>query len=222
MNTQFRLFIAALSITFTLGCDDADDTAAVTGDAAVDATLQGDTSVKPDASGELPDAGDVADSGEEQPDGEAPGPDAAPTFEFNEAEATAAAIAFEAGGFTRISDTPESSAHAADTVSIWVSDGAAEGYRAIDPDSDEPTDPMAPGTIIVKQHHTANGGPGGLTVMAKAHVGYAPETDDWWWARIENNGDVPFGGQVGFCVNCHTPRQDTDWLFGVPSANQTE
>ena len=82
---------------------------------------------------------------------------------------------------------------------------------------------FASGTMLVKEQLTGDGELSALTVMAKGPEGYDAETNDWWWARIETSGDVPFSGNVSFCVGCHTPAKEaTDWVFGVHLEDRAE
>lgn len=203
-NPKTALCFALASALAVVACDDEqdDNPAADVGETA------------PDAS--------TGDAGFATPDAVAPDPDAAPPPAFDEAATIAAAIAYADGDFTRVNAAPMASQHATNAVDIWVRNQALEAYLAVDPANTDARPDFGPGTIIVKAHQRDDGSPDGLTVMAKADPGFDPDHDDWWWARIENNGNAPFSGVVNFCVNCHTPRADTNWVFGVAPEDRAD
>lgn len=133
--------------------------------------------------------------------------------------------AFEKAGFTRISMTGATSQHGnAELVHIWVNDEAVAAYKAIDPDDAEATAaPFPEGTMLVKQNLDAGGEPtGAATVLAKQATGFNPDAGDWYWGRFDEDGALAQGGVVAFCIDCHASNglEATDWLNGVPAANQ--
>ena len=136
----------------------------------------------------------------------------------------ASAQGYADGDFTKVNAAPiPGSQHAGEHVNVWVSNDALETYLSINPDDDTSTASFASGTMLVKEQLTGDGELSALTVMAKGPEGYDPETNDWWWARIETSGDVPFSGNVSFCVGCHTPAKEaTDWVFGVHLEDRAE
>ena len=140
-------------------------------------------------------------------------------FVFDEEETIAQALDYES--MVRINDVALPSQHAlGDTVNMWVPEEHAELYRAIDPELTESDVEFEPGAVIVKEHLDAGGEPNSVTIMAKAEPGYDAEHADWWWARVDIDGTVRETGQVGFCIGCHDPRAETEYLFGVPSDNR--
>lgn len=122
--------------------------------------------------------------------------------------------------FERINQDAFASAHGlADTVNVWVPSAYAEAYRAIDPDDPEASAELPAEALIIKEHLDADAQPVGLTIMYKAE-GFDPERNDWWWANLDLDGTVNDGGMVDYCISCHEPRAQADWLFGVPVDNQ--
>ncbi|GEM_PF-3202434 len=122
----------------------------------------------------------------------------------------------------RINREPRPSRHAlADTVNVWVAPEAADLYRSVNPDTEGITaDPFQAGTMLVKEHLSMDGSVVGLTVMVKADSGFDPDVADWWWARTNAAGVAVEKGNIGYCVDCHTPASSTDWVFGVPLDNR--
>ena len=77
--------------------------------------------------------------------------------------------------------------------------------------------------MIVKQNLDAAGEPtGAATVLTKQAVGFSPDAGDWYWGRFGEDGALAQGGVVAFCIDCHVSNglEATDWLNGVPTANQ--
>ena len=130
------------------------------------------------------------------------------------------ALAYDEGGFRRVTREARPSQHMGADVHIWVSDGAVEDYLAAQRGNATSDIVFAEGAMIVKEQLAADGGPPSLTVMLKGAKGSGPDSDDWFWERIEADGGVTFSGQVDFCLACHTPRRETDWIFGVEDDNR--
>lgn len=129
------------------------------------------------------------------------------------------AVAYDS--WEKINAEPRASQHAlGDTVNMWVEPAYAELYRGIDPDLESSDTVFPEGAILVKEHLDEGGAPVGLTMMAKAATGYDPEFSDWWWARVNLDGSLEENGQVGFCQDCHGPREATDFVYGVPLDNR--
>ncbi|KIG13446.1 hypothetical protein DB30_08073 [Enhygromyxa salina] len=132
-----------------------------------------------------------------------------------DAEAVAAA-AIDYGSFEQINAVAAASQHGlADTVNIWVPSEYAGMYRSVDPGDPNATASFPAGALIVKEHLNANAEPVGLTIMFKGPAGYDAEHGDWWWANASLDGELNDQGAVGYCIGCHTPRADADWVFGV-------
>lgn len=135
-----------------------------------------------------------------------------------------AAIVSEALGypsFERINADPYPSAHgAAASINVFVPSEYAAAYRALDPDDPDATASFPDGTLVVKEHLDGEGEPAGVTIMYKA-AGFDPDRNDWWWANASLDGTINDGGMVDYCIACHEPRADADWLFGVPADQQS-
>lgn len=130
--------------------------------------------------------------------------------------------ALDYSSYEQIDAAAMASAHGlADTVHIWVPPDHAPAYRAVDPDDAEASAGFDPGTILVKEHLDAGGESVGLTVMYKGEPGYDPEHGDWWWGNLALDGTINDGGAVDYCIACHEPRADADWVFGVAPEDQS-
>ena len=103
-------------------------------------------------------------------------------------------------------------------VNIYVPDAIADQYKAIDPANPQPTT-FAEGSIIVKEHVDAEGNYVMATVMYKGPDGFS-ESGNWWWAMGDLVGGEMMTGQLDGCIGCHSAYPDTDWLVGVPAADQ--
>ncbi|MFN3202043.1 MAG: hypothetical protein ACE366_26795 [Bradymonadia bacterium] len=139
---------------------------------------------------------------------------------LDEAAFVARAVAYQDEGFTQINSERRMSQHGGDMVDYWVSNDIVDVYRGIDPEATEGDFDIPAGAMLVKPQFNADGDPTALTVMAKVGEGFDNGAEDWWWARIENDGTASFTGQVDFCINCHQPRANIAWLFGVSADNQ--
>lgn len=145
---------------------------------------------------------------------------------FDETAALDQARAFKTSGFAQVNGDPiQSTQHATNQINVWVSDSAKAAYLGLDPDDPNSTAVFEAGDQLVKEHLNDDGTPNGLTVMTKAPAGSAPETGDWFWARIENSGAASFSGfegKIDFCIGCHTPAKANDWCFGVHKADRAK
>ena len=68
------------------------------------------------------------------------------------------------------------------------------------------------GTIIVKENLTAERELDALTVLAKVD-GYAPEHNDWFWAKFAPDGAVQAEGSPAGCVRCHEGMVHNDYVI---------
>lgn len=74
------------------------------------------------------------------------------------------------------------------------------------------------GSIVVKRGHNAQDGsdPVGFVTVMKKIEGYDPDTGDWFWLRIDDQGN-PSSTEIGrasFCSGCHSAG-GTDYLLTV-------
>ena len=62
-----------------------------------------------------------------------------------------------------------------------------------------------------------------LTVMVKMSAGYDPEYNDWYWGMYDMEGKVAqMSGKVQFCIDCHQPVADTDYVFSNKVMEETQ
>ena len=62
-----------------------------------------------------------------------------------------------------------------------------------------------------------------LTVMVKMSAGYDPEHNDWYWGMYDMEGKVAqMSGKVQFCIDCHQPVADTDYVFSNKVMEETQ
>jgi hypothetical protein len=150
--------------------------------------------------------------------------DCAPAM-FTEDGALARARNFRGCGYVKINATEITTQHRGRKANIWVSPGAVDAYRALVPSDSTMSAHMPPGTQIVKEH-TGAGEEGVLLVLTKGPAGIDPERSDWYWMRVEQDGTASFRGfrsqtdSIDFCIGCHTPAQQKDWVFGVALDNR--
>ena len=140
---------------------------------------------------------------------------------FDEAEVIAHGGTF-ATALVKINAQPFRSDHGlADMVNVYVDAGAEALYRSLDPEA--PGEVALPeGTLVVKEHLDAEGAYDGYLMMYRGPAGYAPQTGDWFWARVdgENNAQqTGASGAVNFCIDCHV--RAPSFVFGVAADNQT-
>lgn len=104
-------------------------------------------------------------------------------------------------------------------VNVWADELASAPYRQLSAG----TPAIVPeGGMIVKEMLDADGGPPLLTVMVKQPTGYDGARGDWWYGRLDANGNATgpgFTGRVGFCIGCHIGAASHDYLFGVSADN---
>ena len=75
---------------------------------------------------------------------------------------------------------------------------------------------LAPaGSIIVKENYSKAKEMTGITVMVKA-AGYAPDENDWFWAKYSPAGEVQAAGQPGGCISCHAGMKQNDYVIIQP------
>ncbi|MCA9710488.1 MAG: hypothetical protein KDK70_31900 [Myxococcales bacterium] len=136
-----------------------------------------------------------------------------------------AAVIEQAGTFAttlvKINAMPFPSQHGlADMVNVYVDAGAADLYRALALAAPVEVD-LPEGTLLVKEHLDMAGAYDGYLMMYRGPAGYAPETDDWFWARIDGSGttqETGPSGAVNFCIGCHTSAPS--FVFGVAADNK--
>jgi hypothetical protein len=130
------------------------------------------------------------------------------------------AIADYPDTFVLINAAPFTSQHMGMMVNIWVDPNNAAQYKSIDPENPAPIT-LPEGAIIVKEHLDGDDVAGG-TVMVKGPAGYSPDDNDWWFAMGNLLGGelADSGPSLGGCIGCHSAVSETDYLFGVDSAEQ--
>ena len=137
-------------------------------------------------------------------------------------EAAVVASALDYTSFVRINQSAFASQHGlAKTVNVWVPAEHAVRYRELDPAASGPIEAFPAGALIVKEHLDAQASPIGLTIMFKAQPGFDPERADWWWGNAKLDGTLIDAGSVDYCIGCHGPRSENDWLFGIAADQQT-
>jgi hypothetical protein len=129
--------------------------------------------------------------------------------------------------FSRVNSAPYQSALGAFDINLFVH-GDSRIYRAIHPEDTTSTSnvDISVGTVIVREVLDSSGGITKLTMMAKGPAGYDPTLGDWWFAVTDPTG-APLSGDTGLqvgrlaeCHSCHVPRASSDFLFGVPRADE--
>jgi hypothetical protein len=112
-------------------------------------------------------------------------------------------------------------------IDVYVSLDAADAYRAISPDVTEVNVEFPVGGTIVRVVEDEQRQPQKITMMVKQPAGYFPEGGDFLYAVTDlggkpmTDGSTLQWGKVNSCTGCHIPRQNADWLFGVPTTNRT-
>jgi Cytochrome P460 len=136
---------------------------------------------------------------------------------FDEAEVIEQAGQY-ATALVQINDTPFASQHGlAASVNVFVDAANAELYRTLDPAAPADLD-FPEGALIVKEHLDADGNQAGYLMMYQGPDGYAPEANDWFWARVDASGATQETGAVGFCISCHA--QAPAHIIGVETDNR--
>jgi hypothetical protein len=104
----------------------------------------------------------------------------------------------------------------------YVNDIAAEDFGS-------GADSFSEGAVLMKENHMPTGVDVGMmeqqaavddfdgdlaawTFMVKV-PGYAPDSGDWFWAKINADGSLAAAGSPGGCVGCHSQVEDNDWVF---------
>jgi len=92
-------------------------------------------------------------------------------------------------------------------VEITFNDLAAQAYGS---------DDLPDGSLIVKRGYDAPDGsePRGFVTVMKKIDGYDPDTNDWFWLRIADDGTLSDDaiGKATFCSSCHAAG-GTDYLL---------
>jgi Cytochrome P460 len=136
---------------------------------------------------------------------------------FDEAEVIEQAGQY-ATALVQINDQPFGSQHGlADTVNVYVDAANADLYRTLDPAAPADID-FPEGALIVKEHLAADGSADGYLMMYQGPDGYAPDANDWFWARVDGSGATQETGAVAFCISCHA--QAPAHILGVATDNR--
>jgi hypothetical protein len=78
--------------------------------------------------------------------------------------------------------------------------------------------PLPDGAIIVKENYMPDGTYDAATVMLKRE-GYAPDHNDWFWAKYDGAGTAEVAGRVDMCQACHGASRHRDHLMTpIPGA----
>lgn len=72
--------------------------------------------------------------------------------------------------------------------------------------------PLPDGAIVVKENYMPDGTYDASTVMVK-RAGYAPDHNDWFWAKYDAAGTAEVAGRVEMCQSCHAAARDRDHLM---------
>lgn len=68
------------------------------------------------------------------------------------------------------------------------------------------------GSIVVKCNLGVDEDILEFTIMAKVK-GYSPESNDWFWAKISQDGEIKAAGKLQGCIDCHVALSDNDYLL---------
>ncbi|MCX4244991.1 hypothetical protein [Paraliomyxa miuraensis] len=136
---------------------------------------------------------------------------------FDEAEVIELAGQY-ATALVQINDQPFTSQHAlAAAVNVFVDPAAADLYRMLDPVA--PVELAFPeGTLLVKEHLDGDGAFIGYNLMYRGPEGFAPDSSDWYWARVTAAGVAAESGAIDYCINCHAAAPGH--AFGVAVDNR--
>ena len=114
-------------------------------------------------------------------------------------------------------------------ISLYVSKTGSSLYSLVDPNLEGSKVIVPEGTMIVREVWDKEGNFLKYTVMAKREEGYFPESGDFYFASIDNNGNFiddsngnPQSGPLEACSVCHIPRANDGYLFGVPEAHKDD
>lgn len=77
------------------------------------------------------------------------------------------------------------------------------------------------GTVIVKEKRLKENDEkvSELGIMLKRQKGFSPETGDWQYGFIRQNGELVIGTQLRNCAECHSNAK-SDSVFGHPAVRQ--
>jgi hypothetical protein len=89
-------------------------------------------------------------------------------------------------------------------LTTYVNDNAKFSIRA--------GEPMANGSIVVKENYTEEKKLDNIAVMYKIKS-YNPSAGDWFWVKYANDGKVIASGKVKTCIECHSTKKKNDYLF---------
>ena len=68
------------------------------------------------------------------------------------------------------------------------------------------------GSIVVKVNMDTNENITAYTIMAKVK-GYNPEANDWFWAKLDAEGNEQVSGKVSPCIECHSALDSNDYII---------
>ncbi|GMV38457.1 MAG: hypothetical protein AMXMBFR64_01730 [Myxococcales bacterium] len=110
--------------------------------------------------------------------------------------------------FTKVTDRAKSDTHEGMMVEVWINDLAKAAF-------DAGAGPFAEGSIVIKEHYGDDTTTDVMawTTMEKRSAGYAPDTGDWYWAKVMGDGTVEMDGTPAMCTACHAAAKDKDWVF---------
>ena len=74
------------------------------------------------------------------------------------------------------------------------------------------SEPMRPGSFIVKEVYTLEKKLAAINVMYKVE-GYNPAAGDWFWAEYGSDGSVRKAGRVQECISCHAAGKANDFIM---------
>jgi hypothetical protein len=72
--------------------------------------------------------------------------------------------------------------------------------------------PLPEGAVVVKENYMPDGTFDASTVMVKRQ-GYAPEHNDWFWAKYDAAGNAEVAGRADMCQACHSANRQRDHLM---------
>ncbi len=75
------------------------------------------------------------------------------------------------------------------------------------------------GSFLVKENYTPELELDSYTIMVKMQEGYAPDSNDWFWAKYQPDGTVDASGQVAGCIGCHSQAEANDYVFNASLAS---
>lgn len=111
--------------------------------------------------------------------------------------------------YVQLSQCAKSSTHSGNYVEVWVNPEAEQTFK-------DGAVPFAEGTVFLKPQFddaSCGGQPVTWTVMRKGAAGTAPDTGDWEWQSVDENGEITGQGQIAFCLNCHENASERDYVW---------